>query len=301
MSRKTQVAKLSIISNSALILMKFAVGILTGAVSIISEAIHSTMDLIAAVIAFISVKVSDRPPDKSHPFGHEKAENISGVIEAILIIIAAFVIVIEAVKKLATGSEVDHVGFGFGVMAVSAIVNVVVSTKLYKVAREEESVAIEADALHLKADVLTSIGVAAGLLLIWIFDLHILDPIVAILIAVIILKESYEMLMRSFSPLMDATLSDEEIELIRKILGDHRDIYVDIHDLRTRRSGKIKHIDLHMTIPHLMTVKEFHDISDDIEGDIEKALSNTKVLTHSEPCDGACAKCTFILNCKYRK
>lgn len=301
MSRKTDVAKLSIASNSALILMKFAVGIMTGAVSIISEAIHSTMDLIAAVIAYISVKVSDRPPDKTHPFGHDKAENISGVIEAILILIAAFVIIVEAVKKMVTSTEVEHVGLGFAVMAISAIVNIIVSAKLYKVAKEEESVAIEADALHLKADVLTSIGVAAGLLLIWIFDLHILDPIVAIMIALIILKESYEMLMRSFHPLMDAQLEADELEKVKAIIAEHKNIFVDFHQLRTRRSGKMKHIDLHMTIPYEMTIKEFHDISDHIEDDIEKSVRNTDVLVHGEPCDAECDGCTFIVNCRYKK
>lgn len=301
MSKKTDVAKLSILSNSALILMKFTVGIMTGAVSIISEAIHSTMDLIASIVAYISVKVSDRPPDKTHPFGHEKAENISGVIEAILILIAAFVIIVEACKKLVKGTEVDHAGLGFIVMAVSAIINVVVSAKLYKVAMEEESVAIEADALHLKADVLTSVGVALGLLLIWIFDLHILDPIAALLIAVIIIKESYDMLMRSFHPLMDAQLSDEELEKVKAIIADHKHIFLDYHELRTRRSGKIKHIDLHMTIPYQMTIKEFHDISDHIEDDIEKTLNHTKVLVHGEPCGSDCKSCTFIVHCKYKR
>ncbi|MFH1369006.1 MAG: cation diffusion facilitator family transporter [Elusimicrobiota bacterium] len=301
MSRKTDVAKLSIISNSGLILIKLVVGIMTGAVSIISEAIHSTMDLIAAIIAFISVKVSDKPPDKSHPFGHEKAENISGVIEAILILIASFIIIVEAIKKMMKGTEVEHVGLGFAVMAISAIVNIIVSAKLYKVAKEEESVAIEADALHLKADVFTSLGVAAGLLLIWIFDLHILDPIVAILIALFILKESYEMLMRSFHPLMDAQLSEDELGKVKGIIAEHSDIFVDFHELRTRRSGKMKHIDLHMTIPYKMTIQDFHRISDHIENDIENIIKHTKVLVHGEPCDAQCLGCTFIVNCKYRK
>ncbi|MBN1824356.1 MAG: cation transporter [Endomicrobiales bacterium] len=301
MSRKTNVAKLSIMSNTALILLKFAVGIFTGAVSIISEAIHSTMDLAAAIVAYISVRVSDKPPDESHPYGHEKAENISGVIEAVLIIIAAFVILVEAAKKLARSSEVESVGLGFAVMVVSAVINVVVSAKLYKVAKEEESIAIEADALHLKADVLTSIGVAAGLLVIWIWDWHIIDPIAAILIALMILKEACELLKRSFSPLMDANLSDEEVGRIKEIIGSHNGLFLDFHELRTRRSGKIKHIDLHMTIPSGMTVKEFHDLSDHIEQDIEKILSNTKVLVHSEPCDDNCPACAFLKNCKYKR
>jgi cation diffusion facilitator family transporter len=300
-SRKTNVAKLSIASNSALILIKIIVGIITGSVSIISEAIHSTTDLIAAIIAFVSVKVSDKPPDDGHPFGHEKAENISGVIEALLIFLAAFVIIFEAVKKIVRGPNIEHAQWGFAVMAISAIVNTVVSSKLYKVAKEEESIAIEADALHLKIDVLTSAGVAIGLLLIWIFDIHIIDPIVAILISVFILRESYEILIRSLNPLMDAQLSTEELDKINGIIAEHKNIFLDYHELRTRRSGRIKHIDLHLTIPDEMTIREFHDISDHLEDDIEKALKNTKVLVHGEPCDKDCKKCDFSIHCKYKK
>jgi divalent metal cation (Fe/Co/Zn/Cd) transporter len=139
------------------------------------------------------------------------------------------------------------------------------------------------------------------LLLIWIFNLHILDPIAAILIALIITKESYEMLTRSFSPLMDAQLSDDELGKVNSIIAEHQGIFIDYHELRTRRSGKIKHIDLHMTIPYKMTIKEFHDISDHIEEDIEQELKNTKVLVHGEPCNAECNICTSIVNCKYKK
>jgi cation diffusion facilitator family transporter len=300
MSNKSKIAKLSIISNSSLICIKLAVGIISGSVSVISEAIHSIMDLVAAVIAFISVKIADRPPDENHPYGHEKAENISGVIEAVLIVIASCVIITQAVKKLIIGTHVVELWLGCVVMAVSAAVNLVVSRKLYKVAKSEDSIALEADALHLKADVYTSLGVALGLLIIGLTGIHTLDPVLAIAIALLILKEAYDMLVKALNPLMDATLSDGETRTIKHILDEHRSIYLNIHELRMRRAGKMKHIDLHMTIPEKMTIKEFHEISEDIEGDIEKALTHTKVLTHSEPCDGDCPKCTFLPNCKYR-
>ena len=159
MNAKVKIARLSIISNTLLIIMKLAAGILSGSVSIISEAIHSSMDLVAAIIAFFSVKVSDNPPDSRHPYGHGKIENISGVIEAILIFIAAIWIIVEAVKKLLGEKiELDSIAIGSAVMIVSAIVNIIVSRRLYKVARETNSVALEADALHLKTDVYTSAG-----------------------------------------------------------------------------------------------------------------------------------------------
>ena len=164
MNAKVKIARLSIVSNTLLIMMKLAAGIISGSVSIISEAIHSSMDLVAAVIAYFSVRVSDNPPDSRHPYGHGKVENISGVIEAILIFIAAIWIILEAVRKLfGEKIELDSIAIGSVVMIVSAIVNTIVSRKLYKVARETNSVALEADALHLKTDVYTSAGVALGL------------------------------------------------------------------------------------------------------------------------------------------
>ena len=291
MSRKTRVASLSIVSNTALILMKFAVGSMTGAVSIISEAIHSLMDLIAALIAYISVKFADRPPDSSHPYGHQKIENVSAVIETILIFAAAILIIKEAVFKLVHHSEVEFAGLGCAVMVVSALVNTFVSKKLYRVAKEEGSVAIEADALHLKADVYTSAGVAAGLLILWVTDYHVLDPLIAILIALFILKEAYDMLRASFEPLVDATLSAAEIAMVRSVISGYHHVLVDYHDLRTRRSGNVKHMDLHVTVPAQMTMKEFHDICDCIERDIEKQMKNTQVLIHGEPCHPPCKAC----------
>ena len=293
MSRKTRVARLSILSNTLLIILKFVVGFMTGAVSIISEAIHSLMDLIAAVIAYFSVKFADRPPDESHPFGHEKMENISGVIETILILAASVFIINEAIHKLIVHSPVKNIYLGFAVMLVSALVNFFVSRKLYTVAREEGSVAIEADALHLKADVYTSAGVALGLLLIWITGIRFLDPVVAIGIALFIIKEAVEMMITALGPLLDTKLSDEDIAKIQGVVLRYSDQILDFHELRTRRAGNIKHIDLHVTTPQGMTISEFHAICDSVETDIENTLKNTKILIHGEPCAKNCGDCTF--------
>lgn len=283
MNRKQKTALLSIGSNTFLIIMKLVVGIITGSVSIISEAIHSTMDLLAAVIAYFSIRLSSRPADKSHNYGHEKLENISGVIEALLIFLASALIIREAVKKIMSNEPIASIGMGFLVMFISAAVNFLVSRRLYKVAREEESVALEADALHLKVDVYTSLGVGAGLLLIYITKINFLDPVVAILIAIFILKESYDMLKRAFSPLVDSRISDAEIQIIESSIAQLDRNKVDFHDLRTRRSGNIKHIDFHLDLPENMTVAEAHDICDRIENEIEEKLRNTKILIHVEP------------------
>ena len=295
MSKAVKVARLSIYSNSTLIVMKLIVGLMSGSVSIISEAIHSTMDLLAAIIAFFSVRVSNKPADKEHPYGHGKFENVSGVIEAILIFVAAIWIIIEGVKKLMNPSEgVESIGIGFVVMFISAFVNFIVSKKLYKVAKEEDSIALEADALHLKADVYTSLGVGVGLLLIWITGLSFLDPVVAICVAIFILKEAFHLLLSAFRPLIDIKLSDEEIAVINEQINKHESIYCDFHNLRTRKSGKTKYIDLHLVVPQNMSVKAAHDICDIIEEDIEKRLKNTEMLIHLEACGKTCEDCKFV-------
>lgn len=293
MNNKVKVARLSIYSNTVLILLKLIVGLISGSVSIISEAIHSTMDLVAAVIAFFSVKASDKPADEKHPYGHGKYENVSGIIEALLIFIAAIWIIVESVKKLLSPKEVASIGLGFIVMFISAFINYIVSRKLYKTATQEDSIALEADALHLKADVYTSLGVGSGLLLIWVTGRNSLDPIVAILVAIFILKEAYELLISAFNPILDVKLSEEEIKIIDEQINKHKSVYCDYHKLRTRKSGKTKYIDLHIVFPENMTVKIAHDLCDEIESDIEKHLKNAEILIHIEACKNICTECKF--------
>jgi cation diffusion facilitator family transporter len=281
MNKKVSVAKLSILSNTTLIIMKLAAGIISGSVSIISEAIHSSMDLIAAIIAYFSVKVSDNPPDSRHPYGHGKVENISGVIEALLIFVAAIWIIWEAVKKLTGESvELESIGVGSLVMLVSAIVNTIVSMRLYKVAKETNSVALEADALHLKTDVYTSLGVSAGLGLILLTGIEILDPIVAILVATFIIFESYQLLKRAFSPLLDTAWKDKEIEDLEKKLSQ---LEVNYHELRTRVAGNYRFIDLHIQIPENVSVGDAHRYCDKIEEELTSLYTNLNVTIHVEP------------------
>lgn len=278
---KVKVARLSILSNTFLITIKLIAGLISGSVSIISEAIHSSMDLIAAIIAFLSVRVSDNPPDSRHPYGHGKVENISGVIESLLIFVAAIWIIIEAVKKL-TGEEIvlESIGLGSAVMIVSAIVNTVVSRKLYKTARETGSMALEADALHLKTDVYTSLGVAIGLLLIIITGIKWLDPVVAILVALLIIKESYTLMKRAFSPLLDVAWSNTEVYELEEEL---KVMNVRYHELRTRISGHYRFIDLHIEMPKEISVESAHNYCDMIEEKLGVKFKNLNVTIHVEP------------------
>ena len=281
MNAKVSVARLSILSNTLLIIIKLAAGILSGSVSIISEAIHSSMDLVAALIAFFSVSVSDNPPDSRHPYGHGKIENISGVIEALLIFLAALWIIFEAVKKLIEGTFVlDSIAIGSAVMVVSAIVNTFVARRLYKVARETNSVALEADALHLKTDVYTSLGVALGLGLIMITGINWFDPVVAILVAFFIIRESYHLMKKAFTPLLDTAWEDDEISVLEHTLND---LEVNYHDLRTRVAGNYRFVDLHIQIPQDESVGKAHQYCDKIENELTSKYENLTVTIHVEP------------------
>lgn len=281
MNAKVKTARLSVISNSLLIIMKLSVGIISGSVSIISEAIHSSMDLIAAVIALFSVRVSDNPPDSRHPYGHGKVENISGVIEALLIFAAAIWIISEAIKKLAGESgELGPIWIGVIVMIISALVNTVVSARLYKVARETNSVALEADALHLKTDVYTSLGVAVGLGLIMITGIKWLVPVVAMLVAIFIIRESYILLKKAFTPLLDTAWGAGEIEELRTRLDNMEVTY---HDLRTRIAGNYRFIDIHIQIPENESVGNAHKYCDKIEDELTRIYGNLTVTIHVEP------------------
>ncbi len=279
-SLKTRTARLSVLSNSLLIILKVVVGAVTGSVSILSEAIHSSIDLIAAVIAFFAVKVSGNPADDRHPFGHGKVENVSGVIEALLIFAASAWIIYEAIGRFLHPGETEALGLGVLVMAISAVVNIFVSRRLYKVAKLTDSVALEADALHLKTDVITSAGVAVGLGLIWLTGWHVLDPIVALLVAVIIIYESWMLLRKAFSPLLDTALSQGEMTKLTSILEE---MEVQYHDLRTRAAGHQRFVEFHLDVPAHETIETIHRQCDLIEARLEHEFRDISVIIHPEP------------------
>ena len=282
MNEKVKTARLSIISNSVLITMKLTVGIFGNSVSIISEAIHSGIDLIAAIIAFFAVRISDTPPDKEHPYGHGKFENVSGVIEAVLIFIAAGAIIYEAIDKIEGHNIIHSLGLGSLVMLISATINAFVSARLYKIAKETDSIALEADALHLKTDVYTSLGVAIGLLLMWITGWYILDAIIAMGVAILILKESYTLLKQAFAPLLDVSLSDDEIKIFNEVIEAHS---LHFHGLKTRKSGQFRFAELHLEMSANTELKKVHDICDQIEKEIQEKIKKIEVNIHVEPTD----------------
>jgi cation diffusion facilitator family transporter len=287
MSAKSRAAALSVASNTSLVLLKLAVGLLSGSVSIISEAIHSANDLLAAIIAWVSVRTSDKAADAEHPYGHGKIEGVSGAVEALLIVVAGIWIIVEAVKRIMHGGEVEHLGAGTAVMAVSVVVNILVSRHLFKVAKQEDSLALEADAHHLSTDVLTSLGVAAGLAAVWGYRtwtggstaLDIVDPI-----ALFILKIGADLTKSAVGHLLDRGLPEAELEIIGGILERHSTV-IEWHSLRTRKSGSQRHIDVHVTMGGDATLSASHAAVREIEGDIRQALPSAHVVIHVDPLD----------------
>ncbi len=306
LSRKSKAAAVSVASNSLLILLKIVAGLLTGSISLIAEAIHSLMDLAAAIVAFFSVRISDKPADREHPFGHGKAENVSGVVEAILIFVAAGIIIYQATQRIIKGETLELLEVGIGIMAVSMVVNILVSRYLFKVSRETDSIALEADARHLTTDVITMGGVLVGLTVVRLahlagFDLDILDPIVAILVSVLILRTSYILTTKAFGGLVDVKLPENEEKDIRQAITEHfGGEVVGFHRLRTRKAGSQRYIDLHMVMPRQITLKEAHGMCDHLEKDIQDRLHHTDVTIHVEPCNGQCDSCVHLA-CQWKE
>lgn len=297
LDEKARVAALSIFSNITLVIFKLIAGTITGSVSVISEAIHSGLDLLAAIIAFISVRISARPPDNEHRYGHGKFENISGTIEALLIFVAAIWILIEAYKKIIYGGEVHTLGVGVIVMAVASVANLLVSNILMKTAIKTESVALEADALHLRTDVYTSVGVLLGLGLISVTKIQILDPIVAIIVALLITKAAWDITVKSFAPLLDRALpTDEEEQIMEALQLVRPEGLIGFHELRTRRAGAARYVDMHLVVPRDLSIAQVHTLCDLVELKINERLPMVNVLVHAEPCEDE--DCTVCPGCE---
>lgn len=295
--QKNSVALLSIISNSVLIILKLFTGIFTGSVSVLSEAAHSSMDLIASIIAFFAVRISGKRPDMEHPFGHGKVEDISALAEALLIFIAAIWIVVEAIHKLINPEPLETIGWGALVMLISVIANITVSKMLFKVGKQTESPALIADAWHLRTDVYTSAGVFAGLTLIWLNGILFpdvnftwLDPVTAILVAILIGRTALKLTIDAIRDLIDTSPPAHELAWLSNYFKKWYPTVRSIHRFRTRRSGAVRFIDLHVVVDSGMTVSDSHKITEQMSEEIRAKMSGADLTVHIEPCDGTCKK-----------
>lgn len=281
--RKERAALLSITSNSLLVIGKVAVGFWTGSVGILSEAIHSATDLFASGIAWLSVRKAGKPPDEQHTYGHGKIETLSAFFESLLILSAAFWILWEAFQKLVQPEPIEEISWGLLIMGFSVVVNLFVSKHLFTVGRETESSALIADAYHLSADVWSSIGVFVGLFLIYLTGWYWVDPVIAMVVGLWILRTGYLLAADGIANLIDMSLPEEEEKQIREILDADPRICT-YHQLRSRKSGSMRLVDVHIHLEADLTLEEAHRITDEVETLIEIALPNVDVIIHAEPC-----------------
>ena len=281
---KSGAAALSIASNALLIALKLAAGAITGSIAILTEAIHSLIDLIASVIAFISVRKADEPADAEHPYGHEKVESLAATIEGMLILVGAGIIVYEATHRLVVGSEVESLAVGIAVMGFSVVANVVVSTVLYRRAKALESPALEGDAAHLRTDAMTSAGVLVGLGIVEITGIAAFDSITALVVAMAIVVAGIRIIRRSSGVLVDETLPDAELDQIEAAIASARTPEVaGYHKLRARRAGSRRHIDLHVQYRSGTSLERAHELAHQMRASIEAEIAMAEVLIHVEP------------------
>ena len=288
--KAARAARTSVFSNLLLTGGKLAAGLFTGSVSILSEALHSGLDLAAAVMALLAVRKAREPADAAHNFGHGKYESVSGLAQGLLILAAVGLIVWGAMGRLISGeTEVRGPLLGALVMGISAVVNVFVSRMLFRVSKETESLALEADAWHLRTDVWTSTGVLAGMTVIAVGtwagfpEVHHIDPVVAIGIALVIIRAAAGIIRRSYNHLVDRSLPAAEVERIELLLMEHYPELSGYHRLRTRQAGPERYIDLHLEVPGRESVARAHALCDHLEQDLRRIIPWAEILIHVEP------------------
>jgi cation diffusion facilitator family transporter len=283
---KQRTAILSVISNSGLILLKVIAGTVTGSVAILTEAVHSSIDLVASIVAFFSVRKAGEPADESHRYGHEKIENLSAAIEGILILVGSAAIAFAAIRRLLGHGQLQTVGFGIAVVALSIVVNIVVSAVLARNARLTESPALAGDAAHLRTDALTSAGVLVALVLVKLTGAQWLDPVVALIVAAAILVTGVRLLTRSSRVLVDEALPADEVTAIRTAIEAFgpRGV-VGYHELRTRQAGSRRYVDLHVQFRAGTSLESAHRTAHELQDLIAQRLRGADVLIHLEPED----------------
>jgi cation diffusion facilitator family transporter len=280
--QKIHAARWSICSNSLLIVLKLAVAASTGAVSVFAEAIHSFGDLIGATVAMIAVRVSDAPPDDSHAYGHGKFENLSGVASALLMFLAGTYAVFEAIKHLKHLGRQVIVEPGLFVMAFSVVTNILVSRHLLQIGKKTDSAALMADGQHLRGDIYTSFGVFISLLIVKLTGWTWADPAAAIVVSGMIFVTGYKLAGEAVGTLSDSSLPSAEEKVLRDVIAEDPRV-LSYHNLRTRKSGSHRHVDVHVLISDSYTFVQAHDFTEELEEKLRQALPNVHPIIHIEP------------------
>ena len=285
MDKRSRTVLFSISSNALLLAVKLLAGIVTGSVSVLSEAVHSATDLVASIVAFVAVRGSVSPPDEAHNYGHGRFENLAGVFEGVILLGVGGWVIFGALDDIVNGAELELLGLGIGVMTLSALVNLFVSGWLLRVAHETDSRALEAEGYNLRTDVWGAAGVALGLAAALATGWTVLDPIIAALIGLVILWTALRLISGSTRVLLDESLPGEELEVIERVIEGEiksEEAVRGFHKLGARKSGPQRHIDFHLQLKAQTTLEEAHKISDSLEERIRRHLPNSDVLIHLE-------------------
>jgi cation diffusion facilitator family transporter len=281
-SEKMTAARLSLVSNAVLTLVKLAIGILTGSVSVLSEGAHSAMDLLASGLAFYTVRRADNPPDAEHPYGHGKMESLSALIQAVFLFGVGGYILYEAIQHLIRRAGPQRVDWGMGIMLLSAVVNVFIVRYMVRVARHTDSPALHAAAQDHRADIYTAIGVFIGLALVRVTGKSFFDPVLALCVALVIVHGAWEVVRGATSHLIDYRLPKEDVEIVQTVFDSEPSV-LGYHKLRTRKAGSMRHIDAHVLMDDNLTLLQSHALTEQLEEKIRQVLPHTVVTLHTEP------------------
>ncbi len=279
----SKVAAANIAVALAVVSLKYIAYVVSGSVALFSDALESIVNVITAIAAYIAIRLSSKPPDHDHPFGHSKAEFLAAMFEGAMIAVAAVLILIKAYGSLIEGVRLEHSSLGLFINGIATIVNAGWAWAMIRWGTDWRSPALVADGRHLFTDVVTSLGVIAGLILAVLTGWHVLDPIIAAIVAVNILAIGYRIASDSMSRLMDQAASPEIEARIRGAIEANGVGAVQAHDIRTRQAGRKLFIEFHLVVPGSMTVDEAHAICDRLENSIEKNIDGSEVVIHVEP------------------
>lgn len=281
-NKKSKSAFLSVISNIFLIIFKLIIGFFSGSVSVISDGIHSIMDLFTAILTIVTLNKANKPPDTQHNYGHQKIEDIGSLIQFLLIFGTGILIIILAINKIFNPSSIGHITIAFITMFISAIINLTVSMCLKNMAKQYDSVALLAEGQHRMSDVYSSLGIGIGLLLVWIFHISILDQLISIGVGILICYESIDIFKKSINDLLDSSLPSSELDAITDILNKYKDSYNNYYDLKTRKNGNKRYIEMKLNVNGSFTMSKVSTLCHYIEKDINNILKDTDVLIQVE-------------------
>jgi cation diffusion facilitator family transporter len=300
-SGRSNAARLSILVVVLLIVLKVAVSIITDSLSILAQAVDSFLDLFAISVTFLAIRVAVKPADEEHPFGHGKAENIAAIVQAVLIFFAGGSIIYAAVQRARTETILEMTWAGMAVMAFSIVVSILLSRYLMRIAKKEDSAALEANAHNIAADVYSAAAVLIGLTVVRFTGIDVIDDILAGVVALFILKVAFDILRRSAGALVDVKLPEEEESAVKAAITEHfGGEVVSFHKLRTRKAGRQRYVDLHLVMPRQVSIEEAHELCDHLEKDMRQRLRGTDVTIHVEPCDGKCDVCLLVA-CRWKE